>query len=211
MESDMPAIYAKVANGIRRGTLILCLIAVVATIVFWGRSYSRAERLHGWSSQNRCFLIASKNGEVTAISFPPAFHPAHWRWGFRSYGIESPLAFPTKNMRRKKIGLGFATVSNLMYSLEQLFSAERFSGMSDVQFAEDAPVPAASQLTFAYSNFVVFRSTGLIVPYWFIVAFFAANVSALYLKRPWRFSLRSLFVLITAVAVVLGVISTMFK
>jgi hypothetical protein len=47
----------------------------------------------------------------------------------------------------------------------------------------------------------------LIVPYWFLLLVSGSLAVILRTKRPWRFTLRSLFVLTTFLAVVLGMIA----
>lgn len=190
-----------------RGTgIALSAIAAIATTTMWVRSYTYAERLHGWLAARRCFLVASQQGRIVAMSFPPAFHPAHWRWQICRYSINNPLAFPGSDLRKHESCLGFGIITDPLYTLDQLFSPPRAASTPSLPPQPD-PTTAAAPFILSYANFVVLRGAGIIVPYWFLVTLFAANGLALSLKRPWQFSLRGFFIFVTLVAFLLGLVA----
>jgi hypothetical protein len=199
----------KLIHAVRVAGIALCVTAGILTSVFWVRSYRSADRLHGWLSDNRCFLIASKEGRVLAMSFPPAFHPQFWRWEIRQYPVNNPLAFPDNEVYKNASRLGFGIIRSAYYSLDQLFSAARRD--ANAPFASDLAQSewTSSRVIVSYANFVTFRGMGLVVPYWFLVTFFIANAIALSLRRPLRFSLRGVFVVVTVVATLLGLVVVM--
>jgi len=184
-----------------------CVVAAVVLTVFWVRSYRTAERLHGWVSSNRCFLIASKQGRVIATSFPPAFHPSFWTWEVRRYPVDHPRSFPDNSTLKRESHFGFGIIHRSYYSLDQLFGPPQASALLRMPIESEQPQPNNPPVIQAYANFVTLSGTGVIVPYWFLVFFFVANAGVLYRKHPWRFSLRDIFVAVTLIAVLLGLVA----
>jgi hypothetical protein len=198
--------FVPLRHWFRIAALAFFIAAGLALTILWVRSYRVAERLHGRLAADRLFIVASKEGRVTAILFPPAFHPGHWRWQIRRYPVENELAFPDEYVRQHESILGFGVFHQAYYSLDQLFGPPRISSDSSIQFNSDAPRNVNSRFIESYANFVTLDGIGIIVPYWFLVAMAAANAFVLWIKRPWRFSLRSLFVIVTLVAILLTMV-----
>src|SRR5215211_7246449 len=103
----MTPLPRKLVRWIRLTAATFCVLAAVVLTVFWVRSYRTAERLHGWVSSDRCFLIASKQGRVIATSFPPAFDPNFWKWEVRRYPVDHPLSFPDNSTLKHQSRFGF--------------------------------------------------------------------------------------------------------
>lgn len=199
---------SSVLRALRIAAISFFVVAAVVTTVFWVRSYRYAERIHGWLSDQRCFVVASKQGRILAMSFPPAFHPAFWRWEIRRYPVKHRYSLPNEWQRKLwDSRFGFGIIHSYIYSLEQLWAPPRVAIGSPIPIASDAPPSSAPRVIVSFANFVTFRGTGLIVPYWFLVSLFTANAIVLSLNRPWQFSLRRLFVFVTVVAVLLGLVA----
>ena len=184
--------------------VVLCTVTAGILLALWVRSYTYAERVHGWLAADRCFLVASTEGRVTLISFPPAFHPGHWPWELRKAPVDSEFAFPNSRTRIDEWGLGFGRISDPMYSLHVLLSGDSSTNARPIDLQ-----PARHQYVQAYADFVIFHGTGLVVPYWSLVVSSVLNAFALWTVRTLRFSIRTLFVTVTLVAILLGAVQFM--
>jgi hypothetical protein len=169
-------------------SLLLCL----ALVAFWVRSYHKADRLHGRLWGKHSFIIASKQGRLTIVGF--RWHGASlWRWGVLSYPTEDAMSFPVGNMQQYDRVLGFGVIRRPIYHV-----------MPPVQ-----ETARGTMLVFGAATAALRGSAG-IVPYWCLVLVFALQSALLAARWPLRYSLRSLMLVVTLVAVVLGLIMTFF-
>ena len=122
--------------------------------------------------------------------------------------MDSPLSFPDNDSLKKHTSrFGFGITRVYWYSLDQLFSPRQAGLLLPMPTTAEPDRSNSPPVIQAYSNFVTLAGTGVIVPYWFLVSVFATNAGLLCRARPWRFSLRDLFVAITLIAVLLGLVA----
>jgi hypothetical protein len=191
---------AALFRGVRIAVAVLSVAAILSLVVLWVRSYERAERLHGWLSERQAFMIASKQGEVAALTFKPNFHPGFWKWEVRWFPLDSSLSFPSGDMRQYDSVLGFGMIREPIYTLTQLMGPARIDPGSTIRFVEQEDL----QRRHSYANFVVLRGTALVVPFWSLVLLTTAIAGIAQIKRRPRFSLRGLLIAVTVVAIALA-------
>ena len=146
---------------------IVCLVACVALMGMWVRSYSVCDDIHGYFSEYHAYQIYSDTGrmEFTRVQ-QNGVGMDYWRW--RSIWSETndlprPLNFSARRALYVK-GLGF--------------------------------------------HFKFYREiTDIELPFWFLVLTTGSLAMICRLCWPWRFKLRSLFIVTTFLAVVLGMIA----
>jgi hypothetical protein len=158
---------------------VICLVACVAFMALWVRSYRMWYELPGRYSATRAFQIVWEDGRLMLFEFPVDSYseklllqvPKPWPWteGGQPIGLQTESGPP-------------------------------------VRF--EAPPWTRGRLT--PLGFVMYvRRTGsfLMLPYWFLVLVSGSLAIVLRLRWPWRFTLRSLFIATTFLAVVLGMIA----
>jgi hypothetical protein len=165
---------------------VLCGTLCVLLIVLWVRSYKTADRLHGrfWGRQS--FVLASKEGGVAAIVFRSHGAPGWWRWETISYPVEDELSFPAGPTCQYVNTLGFGWLRRPLYMV-----------MRSTQ-----TLPDGSTVTFFGAATATLNGAGPIVPHWFLMLLTAGCGVAQYIKK--NFSLRSLLIAMSLVAVALG-------
>jgi hypothetical protein len=152
--------FVPLRHWFRIAALIFFIAVGLALTILWVRSYRVAERLHGRLATDKLFIVASKEGRVTAIIFPPAFHGDHWRWQIRRYPVKNELAFPDEYVRQHESILGFGVFHQAYYSLDQLFGRPRVSADSSIRFNFDAPRNVNSRFIESYANFGSWMASG---------------------------------------------------
>lgn len=170
-------------------SLVLCL----ALVAFWVRSYHSADRLHGRVWGKRSFIVASKQGRVTVVGFLWHGAPNWWTWELRSHPADDVMSFPVGDVCQYEKGLGFGTISQPLYLVMN----------PTQQTAQGVTMILSGAATAAL------RGAGVIMPYWFLVLISATLSTVLAINRTWRFSMRSLFVAITLLAVVLALVGAL--
>jgi hypothetical protein len=68
-------------------------------------------------------------------------------------------------------------------------------------------IPRGTSNPFGFRVHLAWKKSALIAPYWFLVLTAGSLAMAFQLRWPWRFTLRSLFIVTTFLAVVLGMIA----
>ena len=170
---------------------VFSVVACVALVALWVRSYEQADRLHGrfWGRQS--FLIASKQGRVAAVAF--RWHGAAdwWQWGKFTYAVDDEMSFPVGSVRPYESGLGFGYVKNPVYMVMR----------------STFETPEGATILISGAAVATLRGWGMIVPYWFLVLLAGLLGVAARLEKPWRYTTRSLFIAITFVAILLGLVA----
>ena len=67
--------------------------------------------------------------------------------------------------------------------------------------------PEGTTILISGAAVATLRGSGIVVPYWFLVLLCGLAAIALQLERPWRYTTRSLFIALTFVAIVLGLVA----
>jgi hypothetical protein len=82
----------------------------------------------------------------------------------------------------------------------------RYTGFAWDWYKYDPALPRNQMRMNAADNSIIERRISLYVPYWFLVLLFGIPIAAVAFSRPYRFSLRTLLVATTLIAVALAVI-----
>ena len=153
---------------------IVCLVACVALMGMWVRSYHHTDRTFGHFDAGHGFQIDSRFGRLVLY--------------LGNHDLGSYFTTDVIYSARQKTGKSVLVTSGLpVYSgLER----NRPLALSDLGF--DAFVRPTGQF--------------LILPYWFAVLAAGSSAMLFQLRRPPRFTLRSLFIATTFLAMVLGMI-----
>jgi hypothetical protein len=167
---------------------VLCLVIGGALFALWVRSYHHADRIHGRFWERNSFLVASKQGRVTAVAFRWHGAPNWWKWSVLSFAVDDEMSFPVGSVRQYESGLGFGVIHNPTYMVMR----------------STFETPEGATILISGAAMATLRGSGFIVPYWFLVLVAGMLGIALRLERPWRYTTRSLLIAITLVAVVLG-------
>ena len=169
----------------------ICFVACIASAGMWVRSYHDADRLHGrfWGRQS--FLIASKQGRVTAVAF--RWHGAEnwWQWGMHTYAVSDEMSFPVGSVRQYETALGFGLVKEPTYMVMR----------------STFETPEGATILISGAAIATLRGWAVIVPYWFLMLVAAVLGAALRFERPWRYTTRTLLVAVTFAAILLGLIA----
>jgi hypothetical protein len=132
---------------------IVCLVACVALMGMWVRSYSWSDRLWGRFTEAQVFSIGSQSGRLRWASM--SLKDRTWSWTIGSRPIES---------------------------------------VRETEFWQ-------------FNEYHSGKNWFLVLPHWFAILVSGSLAMALRLRWPWRFTLRSLFIATTFLAVVLGMIA----
>jgi hypothetical protein len=171
----------------------LCVLACVALLALWVRSYHHADRVHGRLSEQNSFLLASKQGRVTAVAFRWDRVPDWWNAGFRTFAVNDEMSFPVGSVRRHEAGLGFGRIRDPMYMVTR----------------STFETPEGATILISGAAVATLRGSGILVPYWCLMLLSGLAGIALQLERPWRYTTRSLLIAFTFVAIVLGLVASL--
>jgi hypothetical protein len=180
------------AKTVRRTLTILLLVIGAALAGLWLRSYKTADRLHGRLWGRHSFVIASKQGRLTTVGFLSHAPPGWWKWETRSYPADDDMSFPAGDVKQYDNWLGFGTIRNPIYFV-----------MRPVQ-----EMPDGTTMHFWGAATATLRGSGVIIPYWLLLGLTVLAVAALRVRR-WRYSLRTLFIVVTLLALLLGLMKLM--
>ena|SRR5688572_15265326 len=174
----------KIASGV-------CFAMCGVLIALWVRSYHDADRIHGPLWQ-RSFLVASKQGRITAVAFRrwPGDADA-WTLGFHTFPVDDEMSFPLGSVRQYEATLGFGSIANPTYMLTR----------------STFETPPGATILISGAAVLTLRGSGVLVPFWFLVLVSAILGVALRMKRPWRYTTRSLLIAFTFVAMLLGLVA----
>lgn len=169
----------RVVRFLRIAFTAICGFACVLLVCLWVRSYWRFEQLIHRTSASDYFAVTTHRGQLAV-----------------GYSNESMLA---KVFPRDWIGHGFPETDR---SLTKGSPFAVFPTSTKI-FGKPDPIV---QLPRFHSPFVMPRSGSssaeLVVPYWLLVFFASAIAVSPWLR--WRFSLRSLLIVTTLIAALLG-------
>jgi hypothetical protein len=179
---------ASIGRKVLRAVSVLSLATAAALVALWYRSYDHADRVHGRFWERNSFLIASKQGRVTAVAFRWHGAPNWWQWGVHSFAVDDEMSFPVGTVRQYESGLGFGTISNPTYMVMR----------------STFETPEGATILISGAAVATLRGSGIIVPYWFLVLVAGLLAIVVTLERPWRYTTRSLLIAFTLVAIVLG-------
>jgi hypothetical protein len=171
----------------------ISLIASLAFVAIWLRSYHQADRIHGrfWSRES--FLIASKHGRLTAVAFHWHGAADWWTWGVQTFAVDDEMSFPIGSMRQYERAAGFGLLMHPTYMVTR----------------STFETPEGATILISGAAVATLRGAGVILPYWFLVLVSGLMGITLWLERPWRFSTRSLLIVVTFVAIVLGFVAAL--
>ncbi|HJQ79232.1 MAG TPA: hypothetical protein VJ828_04720 [Lacipirellulaceae bacterium] len=177
-----------IGRKIRLAVAMSCLTIAGALSALWVSSYNSADRIHGRFWGRDSFLISSKQGRITVVTF--RWHGASdwWKWGIHSFAVDDEMSFPVGSVRQYEKAVGFGTITNPMYMVMR----------------STFETPEGATILISGAAVATLRGSGVIVPYWFLVLAAGLLGIALLRERPWRYTTRSLLIAITLVAVVLG-------
>ena len=162
-------------------------IACVLLIALWVRSYRLNDRLH-FVLLGKDVVIASRMGEV--LLFPIDWPVQVFGWQKVTYPIDDELAFSGGG---RPNAFGFGWIKDVVLPTER----------------STVPPPPGSKFKYYGTGTTTLPGSGPMLPYWF-----AASLSGISAVLPWafqvpssrRFSLRTLLIATTLVAMALGIL-----
>ncbi len=173
---------------------VCCFAVCAALVALWVRSYYCADRILGtlWGPQQ--FVVGAKQGRLTGVLFDwprtPLCTP-----GVFSYAVGDELSFPIGDARQYDAALGFGLLRQPQYMV----------GRSTFE------TPTGGTIYISGASSATLEGWGVSVPFWFLVLSTGGMGIALSRERPWRFSIRGLFIAVTVIAVVLGLVVAVDK
>ena len=171
-------------------------VVALAFCVLWVRSYSVADRIHGVIWRPTSFVVASKSGRVSVVLFRWHGAPSWWRWQIVSHPTDDELSFPFGAPKNYERLLGFGWLHDPLYMV-----------MRSIQI-----LPDGTEVFVFGAATASLRGAGPMVPYWFLVVISIALSTSTWLQaRIQRFSLRTMLIATTLVAVVLGLAAWMTR
>jgi hypothetical protein len=176
---------------VRAIILLVCIAAACKLVALWVRSYRFADQWPGPIWRNSTYLVASKQGCLTALLLRPHGAPGWWLRQYRSVPVGDELSFPGGDMRYYKSTIGFGWIRNPHYSV-----------MRSTQ-----TLPDGSTIMLLGAASATLRGGGPVIPYWFLVSLVALFGSLSFLQWPPRFSIRGLLIAITIVSMILALAS----
>ena len=171
----------------------LCLIACLAFVALWIRSYRQADRIHGRFWERESFLLASKQWRMTALAFHWHGAADWWQWGLYMFAVDDEMSFPLGSVRQYESAGGFGIVRNPTFMVTR----------------STFETPEGATILISGAAVATLRGSGVIVPYWFLVLVSGLLSIALQSDRLWSFSMRVLLITITFVAIVLGLVAAL--
>jgi hypothetical protein len=172
-------------------------VLTVALCVLWVRSYSYSDQWHirYWGKQS--ILLASKSGRIVIVAHE-SLHYVRWTSLQQSYSVDDELSFPTGKIQQYETFGGFGVMNQPAFDTMPADFASR--GPFNFEFGPWDAKPGAHILVPQSLN-----GRGIMMPYWFAVLLLAVSfVVSLRFQRPCQFSLRTMLIATTLVAVVLG-------
>jgi hypothetical protein len=185
---------------------VVCLAASVALGALWVRSYQVADRLQGRIWFSRSFVIGAKQGRLAVVTFrqhvPPdpeaemflvnsgLLVPNRWVPVTASYPAKDEMSFPVGDARQYDSAVGFGLLRQPAFMVTRSTFQTPLGGTVYISGSASARL----------------NGWGVSVPIWFLVLTSGALGVALCRERPWRLSMRGMFVAVTVIAVVLGLV-----
>ena len=181
----------RLIRGLRIAWSVWWGILCVLLVVLWLRSYSTSDRLH-WSFLGKeSIAAASKQGRFLLLRYDNVPQPNAWKNGWYSHSTTDEQSFPMGDIVNKSY-LGFEMIQQPPYFIPELKEV----------------VPGKPGVVTIWNPGVMFlKGSGVMVPDWFLILVVAALSAAPWI--PGRFSLRTLLIATTLIAVVLGLVVIM--
>lgn len=169
---------------------VIAILSIATLILgyFWWRSRTCADRLHGKIPGTDCFILASKQSTLTFFVFRQHGHPEWWQWETLSYPVDDELSFPSGDPSRSGRFGGVAIIGDQHYAV-----------MRSIQQSPDG-----QQIIMFGAASAWLHGSGITLHYWLLLLLTALPIPFLIIKPTWRFSLRTLMVVVTVVALGLG-------
>jgi hypothetical protein len=164
----------------------LSLTACVLLMVLWVRSYWRADRLHWSFAGKQSIAVASKQGLLFLLHYKDVPQPNAWTTGFYTFSTADQQAFPMDEMEDRST-LGFDVLRQPPYFIPEL----------------KEQLPGNIMRTWN-SGIMFLKGSAVAIPYWFLIMATVALATLPWFRK--RFSLRTLLIATTLVAVGLGII-----
>lgn len=173
---------------LRIAVSVVCLTACVLLIALWVRSYRTSDRLHGLLRKQE-IVLASKQGRLTIILIQ--WDVTVFGWQVITHPVNDELSFPTGPMQSYESAFGFGWINDPILCVQRSTQS----------------APPGVKAKFWGTGTTTIKGAGPIMPYWFLVLLTGSIAAALTIRRPYQFSLRTLLIAMTLVAVVLGIIA----
>ena len=169
----------------------------VALCVLWVRSYWQADQYHVRFWDRREALAASKSGRMIFISHR-SLHRTAWRFLHISYPVDDELSFPVGPIEDLQSIAGFGIISQPKFNVIRSNPSVRY-------YAPFYFGPQNAQIGMAIQVPTQLYGDGIMVPFWCLALVNVSLVLATAISSTAaRFSLRTLLIVTTLVAVVLG-------
>jgi hypothetical protein len=170
-------------------------VCCVLVIVLWVRSYFIAERLHLPIGSNKSIAFASKQGRFFVLSYLNVSQPNAWKTGLYRHSTTDEESFPSWDVADYS-RLGFGILHEPPYTIPQLVQ----------------PVPGKPGYMVTWNGGVMMlKGFAVMFPAWFLTLLTAAIAFVPWMPIRRRFSLRTLLIATTAVAVLLGLIAWVIR
>jgi hypothetical protein len=140
--------------------------------------------LHGSITDERMFLISSKEGEFFFVGHGKPGWP---QWRIVSYAINDELSFPSGPVDQYVNHLGFGMMRDPHYFVMRT----------------RRKMPDGSEIRVFGAASATYHGWGLIVPHWFVLLIAGSLLTFIALGR--RFTLRAFLIWVTIVCLILGV------
>jgi hypothetical protein len=178
---------------LRIAVTALCLTACVLLVALWVRSYWRADRLHWSFGGKRSFAVASNEGRFLLLGYETAGKPKpnDWKSGWYSHSTTDEQSFPSEVIKNNS-RLGFDLLHQPMYFVP------------DVTI--QVPGKPAGWATSWNAGWKQLNGSAVMVPYWFLILIGGTLTVSPWIHWSKRFSLRTLLIATTLVAVGLGLV-----
>jgi hypothetical protein len=170
---------------LRIAVTALGLTACVLLIALWVRSYSRAERLHWSYDGKRSIAVASKQGVLFLLHYENVRQPNAWKRGFYSFSTADQQSFPMDVQEENTI-VGFGILRQPPYFIPEM--RQQLPG----------------NILRTWNSGVMFLKGSSVM----ILLWCAVTATGALSLLPWlrRFSLRTMLIATTLVAVGLGMV-----
>jgi hypothetical protein len=179
---------SSVVNGRSRSLLkavsIVCALICICSMGMWLWSYTCDEGIHGSWNEKRDFQLVSMQGRLAFLTLPKNSRPGLGYWP------QTPLDDHKNHEGEAPIHYDFDLIP---------FKSWQWSRISSPAVRQQG-ITAGLGLSASYGA----TAAWLIVPYWLLVLTSGSLAMLSRIQWPGRFNLRSLFVAVTFLAIVLG-------
>jgi hypothetical protein len=177
-------------------------IVCVLLIALWVRSNQISDRLHGrlWGSE--AFLLSAKEGRIATVVFSWNISQVRWEWETMSHPVDDELSFPVGRLDQHASHLGFGWINRPTYNFD--LSREDLDRGPLVSYLITKALVNSGVISMKVP--LRLNGAGPLVPIWFLVVLTSALATLPWIQWTSRFTLRTLLIATTLVAVVLGLV-----